>query len=466
MPFEKVLVCNRGEIARRVIRTCKRLGVATVAVYSEADADAPHVSDADEAVLVGPAPAKDSYLNVEAILAALKKTGAKAVHPGYGFLSEKSAFARAVAEAGAVFIGPSPDTLDAFGDKMKARHVALSAGTSPVPGTDEPIAIDTAEGVAHAKAIAAKVGYPIVVKAVGGGGGIGMQVVADEAGVERALKSCSDRGKASFADARVYLERYVAQPRHIEVQVFCDAHGQAFALGERECSVQRRHQKIVEESPSPASFFAGAAGEKRRADLYEAALRVVKKVGYVGAGTCEFIADAEGDLFFLEVNARLQVEHPVTEMVTGLDLVELQLRVAAGERLPDLSSVARSGHAIEARVYAEDPSKGFIPKPGPIDELVWAGGAGEVQTRALRIESGVRAGSKITPYYDPMIAKVVAWAETRDAAIGELDRALAGTVIAPATTNIAFLRKLCASDEFRSGAYDTKFAEILAKRPA
>ncbi|MBX3208445.1 MAG: ATP-grasp domain-containing protein [Labilithrix sp.] len=466
MPFEKVLVCNRGEIARRVIRTCKRLGIATVAVYSEADADAPHVSDADEAVLVGPAPAKDSYLNVEAILGALKKTGAKAVHPGYGFLSEKSAFARAVAEAGAVFIGPSPDTLDAFGDKMKARHVALSAGTSPVPGTDEPIAIDTAEGVAHAKAIAAKVGYPIVVKAVGGGGGIGMQVVADETGVERALKSCSDRGKASFADARVYLERYVAQPRHIEVQVFCDTHGQAFALGERECSVQRRHQKIVEESPSPASFFAGAEGEKRRADLYDAALRVVKKVGYVGAGTCEFIADDQGNLFFLEVNARLQVEHPVTEMVTGLDLVELQLRVAAGDKLPDLSSVVRSGHAIEARIYAEDPAKGFIPKPGPIDELVWAGGAGEVQSRALRVESGVKAGSKITPYYDPMIAKVVAWGETRDRAIDELDRALAATVIAPATTNVAFLRKLFASEEFRAGAYDTKFAEVLAKRPA
>lgn len=465
MLFDKVLVCNRGEIARRVIRTCKRLGIATVAIHSEADADAPHVTDADEAVLVGPAPAKDSYLNVEAILAALKKTGARAVHPGYGFLSEKSSFARAVAEAGAVFIGPPPDVLDAFGDKMKARHVALSAGTSPVPGTDEPIAIETPEGIAHAKEVAAKIGYPIVVKAVGGGGGIGMQVVTDEASIERALKSCSDRGKASFADPRVYLERYVSKPRHIEVQVFCDQHGQAFALGERECSVQRRHQKIVEEAPSAAAFFAGEAGARRKADLFDAALRVVKKVGYVGAGTCEFIADDAGNLFFLEVNARLQVEHPVTEMITGLDLVELQLRVAAGEKLPDLSSLVRKGHAIEARVYAEDPSKGFIPKPGPIDELVWAGGAGEAQSRALRIESGVKAGSKITPYYDPMIAKVVAWGETREAAIAELDRALAGTTIAPATTNIAFLRKLLASEEFCTGAYDTKFAEVLAKRP-
>ncbi|HEY8074009.1 MAG TPA: biotin carboxylase N-terminal domain-containing protein [Labilithrix sp.] len=462
--FDKILVANRGEIARRVMRTCKRLGIKTVAVCSEADADAPHVTDADEHVVIGPPPAKDSYLNVEAMLGALKKTGARAVHPGYGFLSERSAFARAVAEAGAVFIGPPPEVLDAFGDKMKARHVALSAGTSPVPGTDEPIAIDTPEGVAHAKGVAQKVGYPVIVKAVGGGGGIGMQIVQDEGGIERALKSCSDRGKASFADARVFLERYVSQPRHIEVQVFCDAHGQAFALGERECSVQRRHQKIVEETPSPAPFFAGEEGERRRRALWDAALRVVKKVGYVGAGTCEFIADDKGDLFFLEVNARLQVEHPVTEMVTGLDLVELQLRVASGEKLPDLSNVKKSGHAIEARVYAEDPAKGFIPKPGPIDELVWAGGAGEAQTKTLRVESGVRAGSKVTPYYDPMIAKVVAWGDTRDAAIAELDRALGGTTIAPCTTNLAFLRKVLASEEFRTGRYDTKFAEILAKR--
>jgi acetyl/propionyl-CoA carboxylase alpha subunit len=465
--FKKVLVCNRGEIARRVMRTCKRLGIATVAVYSEADAEAPHVADADEAVLLGPAAAKDSYLNIDAILAAIEKTGADAVHPGYGFLSEKSAFARALLERGVVFVGPPPDVLDAFGDKMKARHVALSAGTSPVPGTDEPIAIDTPEGVAHAKEVAAKVGYPIVAKAVGGGGGIGMQVVQEEAGLERALKSCSDRGKASFADARVYMEKYVGKPRHIEVQIFCDTHGQAFALGERECSVQRRHQKIIEETPSPASFFAGAEGDKRRADLMEAALRVVKKVGYVGAGTCEFIADEAGNLYFLEVNARLQVEHPVTEMVTGLDLVELQLRVAAGEKLPDLSAsaVRRNGHAIEARVYAEDASKGFIPKPGPIDELVWVGGAGEVQSRTLRIESGVRAGNKVTPFYDPMVAKVVAWGETREAAIAELDRAVAATTIAPCTTNLGFVRKVLASDEFRAGQYDTKFAELLAKRP-
>jgi acetyl-CoA carboxylase biotin carboxylase subunit/3-methylcrotonyl-CoA carboxylase alpha subunit len=465
MSFRKVLVANRGEIARRVIRTCRRLGIRTVAVYSDADRDAPHVRDADEAVLLGPSPPKDSYLRVEAIVEAIRSTGAEAVHPGYGFLSEKSAFARAVEAAGAVFIGPSPEVLDAFGDKMKARAVALAAGTAPVPGTNEPIAVGTTEGLLQAKRVAAEVGYPIVVKAVGGGGGIGMQVVDAEAGLERALSSCSDRGRASFSDARVYLERYASRPRHIEVQIFADKAGHAYALGDRECSVQRRHQKILEESPSAAPFFAGEEGATRRATLHASALRVVQWVGYVGAGTCEFIADEKGDLYFLEVNARLQVEHPVTEMVTGLDLVELQLSVASGEALPDLSALKPRGHAIEARVYAEDPAKGFIPKPGSIDELVWAGGRGEVQSASLRVESGVGPGTKVTPFYDPMIAKIVAWGETREASIRELDVALAGTVIAPCVTNLGFLRRVLASEEFRTSRYDTKFAEGLAKRP-
>ncbi len=463
--FDKVLVANRGEIARRVIRTCKRLGIATVAVYSEADVEAPHVTDADEAVLLGPAAAKDSYLNVDAMLRAIAQTHAAAVHPGYGFLSENASFARSVLARGVTFIGPPPDVLDAFGDKMKARHVARAAGTSPVPGTDEPVAIDTSEAIAHARDLAAKIGYPLIVKAVGGGGGIGMQIVREEAQLDRALKSCSDRGKASFSDARVYLERYASTPRHIEVQVLCDSHGNAYALGERECSLQRRHQKILEESPSAAPFFEGDAGAARRRALFDAALRVVKSVGYVGAGTCEFIADADGDMYFLEVNARLQVEHPVTEMVTGLDLVELQLRVAAGERLPDLSDVKPNGHSIEVRICAEDPAKGFIPKPGPIDELSWCGGAGEVQSQRVRVESGVRAGSKVTPFYDPMIAKLVAWGEDRSAAIAELDRALATTRVAPLTTNIDFVRRVLASEEFKTSRYDTTFAEAFAKRP-
>jgi acetyl/propionyl-CoA carboxylase alpha subunit len=462
--FDKVLVANRGEIARRVMRTCKRLGIATVAIYSDADRDAPHVAEADEAVRVGPPPARDSYLNVEAIVAAVRQTGARAVHPGYGFLSEKPAFARAVAEAGAVFVGPPPAVLEAFGDKMKARHVALAAGTRPVPGTDEAIPIDTPAGQEEAQRAALRVGYPVVVKAVSGGGGIGMQVVGEPQSLERALRTCSDRGRAAFADARVFLEHYVEEPRHIEVQVFCDGQGGAYALGERECSLQRRHQKILEESPSPAPFFAGDAGAARKGALFEAALRVVQQAGYVGAGTCEFIADAAGNLFFLEVNARLQVEHPVTEMVSGLDLVELQLRVAAGERLPDLSAVVRRGHAVEVRIYAEDPARGFLPRPGSIDHLVWAGGAGEAQTARLRVESGVRAGSQVTPFYDPMIAKVIAWSETRAGALDELDRALAGTVIAPATTNREFLRRVLADPEFRAGRYDTAFAEALARR--
>jgi len=462
--FRKLLIANRGEIARRVIRTAKRLGIATVAVYSEADAAAPHVAEADEAIAIGPAAAKDSYLNIAALVAAVRATGADAVHPGYGFLSEKSDFARALAAEGVTFVGPTPDVLDAFGDKMKARHVALAAGTRPVPGTDAPIAIDTDEGIAAAKAVAAEVGYPIVVKAVGGGGGIGMQVVAGEEGIAKALQSCSDRGKASFADARVYLERYVSQPRHIEVQIFADTHGQVFALGERECSLQRRHQKIVEESPSAAPFFAGEAGEARRRDLYEAAVRVVRHVGYVGAGTCEFIADAEGNLFFLEVNARLQVEHPVTEMVTGLDLVEWQLRVAAGQKLPDWSAIPRRGHAIEARVYAEDPAKSFVPKPGPIAALSWLGGRGEVLNETIRIESGVVAGNAVTPFYDPMVAKVVAWGETRAEATERLAEILATTTIEPLVTNMNFVRAVLATPEWIESRYDTKFAEAFAKR--
>ena len=463
-PFEKILVANRGEIARRVLRTCRRLGIRTVAIHSEADRDAPHVTDADEAVLVGPSAPKESYLNADAVVAAARATGAQAVHPGYGFLSERASFARAIADAGAVFIGPPPRVLEAFGDKMKARHVALAAGATTVPGTDEPIAVDAPDGLERARRAARAVGYPIMVKAVGGGGGIGMQIVTDEELLERALRTCSDRGKAAFADPRVYLEHYVREPRHIEVQVFCDEHDASFALGERECSVQRRHQKLIEESPSPAAFFEGPEGEARRTALHEAALRVVRHAGYVGAGTCEFIADSEGRLYFLEVNARLQVEHPVTEMVTGLDLVELQLRVAAGERLPDLSRVPRRGHAVEARVCAEDASRGFLPRPGRVDHLVWAGQPGEPQTPELRVESAVRAGGTVTPYYDSMIAKVIAWGTTRAAAIARLDEALATTSLGPCTTNISFLRQTLADPAFRSGRYDTRLAARLAQQ--
>jgi acetyl/propionyl-CoA carboxylase alpha subunit len=464
--FGKVLVANRGEIACRVMRTCRRLGVRTVAVYSDADEKAMHVEMADEAVRIGPPPVRESYLSIDAIVAAARQTGAEAIHPGYGLLSEKGAFARAVVEAGVVFIGPPADVLDALGDKMKARHVALAAGVAPVPGIDEPLPIEGDEAILRARTEAARIGYPIVVKAVGGGGGIGMQVVESEDKLERSMKSCADRARAAFGDARVYLERYLRSPKHIEVQGLCDARGGAVSLGERECSVQRRHQKIVEESPSPAGFFTGDAGSARRRALEDAAMKVFRRAGYIGAGTCEFIVDERGEAFFLEVNARLQVEHPVTEMCTGLDLVEQQLRVASGDALaPEIArGPTRGGHAIEVRVYAEDPAKSFIPQPGRLSRVAWPAAAGD-----LRVETGFREGDTVTPFYDPLLAKIVAHGPDRPSAIARLDRALGATELeltgpkGPAQTNLAFLRRVLASEPFRDGTYDTHFAEVFAK---
>jgi acetyl/propionyl-CoA carboxylase alpha subunit len=451
--FTKILIANRGEIAARIARTCRRMGVATVGVHSEADAGALHTTAVDESVLVGPAAVKESYLNVAAILDAAKRTGAQAIHPGYGLLSEKSHFARAVIDAGLTWIGPSPESLDRLGDKMRSRHTALAANVPPVPGADAPI-----ETVEAAREVTARIGFPALVKAVGGGGGIGMQIVKDDAGLERAMKSCSDRAAQAFNDARVYIERYVERPRHIEVQIFGDTHGNVVALGERECSLQRRHQKIVEESPAPA--FQGERGPAHRAAILDAAVRIGRAAGYVGAGTCEFIWDQEREEFyFLETNCRIQVEHPVTEMVTGLDLVEWQLRVATGEALGDaLLNVQLAGHAIEARLYAEDPSKGFIPKPGDVNELTWPAGEG------IRVDAGIAAPGKVTPYYDPMVAKIIAHAPTREAAIAKLGEALAATHVAPLVSNLAFLKAVIVSPEFTVGRYDTSFAEIFAKR--
>ena len=459
----KILIANRGEIACRILRTCKRLGIATVAVYSDADAEAPHVRLADEAVRLGPPPVKESYLNADAILAAARQTGADGLHPGYGLLSENAGFARRVAEAGVTFIGPPPAVLDAFGDKIKARQVARAAGVAPPPGTDGPI---DPEDTAALAAQAERIGYPLLVKAAGGGGGIGMAVVEDPAKLARAVTACSDRGRSSFADPRVYLERYVRSPKHIEVQVLCDGQGGSVALGERECSVQRRHQKIIEETPSAAPFFAGPEGEARRQELLTSALRIVNSVGYVGAGTVEFVASASGELWFLEVNARLQVEHCVTEMVTGIDLVEQQIRVASGERLSGaVLRPARQGHSIEARVYAEDPAKRFAPQPGTLARVVWPRTGDD-----LRVETGVAEGLAVTPFYDPLLAKIVAHGSDRDAAIARLDQALADTVIDlvapsgnPAGTNLTFLRKVLAAPAFLEGRYDTSFAEALAK---
>jgi acetyl/propionyl-CoA carboxylase alpha subunit len=459
--FQKVLVANRGEIAVRILKTCERLGIPTVAVFSDADVAAPHVRLADEAVRLGPPPVRESYLNLDAIRGAIEATGATAVHPGYGLLSESPELARAVADAGAVFVGPPVPALAAFGDKLKARAVARAVGVAPPPGSDGALDLADPERLAVE---AERIGYPVLVKAAGGGGGIGMQVVTGGSELERAARSCADRGRAAFGDERVYLERYLSRPRHIEVQVVADRHGQAVALGERDCTVQRRHQKILEESPSPAPMFEGDRGAERRRWLLEAAVRILQHVGYEGAGTVEFVADGSGELYFLEVNARLQVEHPVTEMVTGLDLVELQLRVAAGEALPaSVLATEPRGHAIEARLYAEDPGKRFMPQPGRLEVLEWP-----PATEGVRVDSGVEAGSEITPYYDPMIAKVIAHGATRTEAIARLEQALATTRLSlvgpkgPKATNLHFLRRVLADARFLGGDHDTGLAEAIA----
>jgi acetyl-CoA carboxylase biotin carboxylase subunit/3-methylcrotonyl-CoA carboxylase alpha subunit len=456
------MIANRGEIACRVIRTAKRLGIPTLAVYSEADAGAPHVTMADEAECIGPAPVAKSYLAIETLVATAKARGVTAIHPGYGLLSENAKFARVLADAGITFVGPPPDVLDAFGDKIRARAVARAVGVSPPPGSDGPISPDATEQL---RALADRVGYPLLVKAAGGGGGIGMQIVHKEKQLERALASCADRGRSAFGDARVYLERYVVSPKHIEVQVLCDAHGNGTVVGDRECSMQRRHQKIIEEAPSAAPFFASPAGAELRAKLHRSALAIVEHVGYRGAGTVEFVASQTGELFFLEVNARLQVEHCVTEMCTGIDLVEQQLRIAAGEPLDRqaLEATAR-GHSIEARVYAEDPAKSFVPQPGRIAALDWPS-----EKPWLRIEAGYREGMEVTPYYDPLLAKIVVHGSDRNEAIDRMDAALGDTRIelagaaGPAATNVAFCRQLVTSPAFRDASYDTSFAEALAK---
>ena len=460
--FKRVLVANRGEIACRIFRTLERLGIESVAVFSDADVAAPHVAAADQAVRLGAAPLAHSYLNAQLVLTAALESGADAIHPGYGLLSENAGFAEMVRAAGLTFIGPPAAALEAMGDKLQARAVARSVGASPPPGSDGPVAPGDAERLA---AEAERIGYPILVKAAGGGGGIGMQIVRASGELQRAAQTCADRGKAAFADERIYLERYLDRPRHIEVQVLCDDHGNAVALGERECSVQRRHQKVIEESPSPAAFFLGEAGAHRRRELHAQALAVVRAVDYRGAGTVEFVANAAGELFFLEVNARLQVEHPVTEAVTGLDLVEQQLAVASGQRLsPAVLGAASRGHAIEARVYAEDPARGFMPQPGRIEELAWPSGPG------IRVDAGVAEGSEVTPHYDPMLAKIIAYGEDRAQAIARLSEALKSTrlrLVGPKgarVTNLQFLAEVLASPEFGAGDYDTALAEKLVAR--
>jgi 3-methylcrotonyl-CoA carboxylase alpha subunit len=438
--FERILIANRGEIACRVARTARRLGVGTVAVYSDADARALHVEACDQAFRIGAAPPRESYLNGTAIIDVAKQSGAQAIHPGYGFLSENEAFAAACARAGLVFVGPPPAAIAAMGSKSAAKAIMASAGVPVVPGyhgDDQDPALLARE--------AAGVGYPVLIKAVSGGGGKGMKVAQSASEFAPALASAQREGQASFGDARVLLERYLSSPRHIEIQVFADTHGNAIHLFERDCSVQRRHQKVLEEAPAPGM------DEGRRRAMGEAAVAAAKAIGYVGAGTVEFIAEQDGAFYFMEMNTRLQVEHPVTEMITGVDLVEWQLRVAAGEPLPRAqASLAIDGHAIEARVYAEDPDRGFLPSIGRIAHWRMPEDSARV-----RVDTGFRAGDDVTPYYDPMLAKVIAWGEDRERARAALIVALGQCEVAGVTTNLAFLERVLAHEAFAAGRLST-----------
>jgi 3-methylcrotonyl-CoA carboxylase alpha subunit len=440
--FAKILIANRGEIACRIMRTARRMGIGAVAVYSEADTQALHVALADEARLIGPAPARESYLNIAALIAAARDSGAEAVHPGYGFLSENADFADACVAAGLVFIGPPAEAIRAMGSKAAAKALMEARGVPVVPGYH---GAEQDEGKFIAEA--GRIGFPVIIKASAGGGGRGMRVVAGPGEFAQALDGARREAKGAFGDDRMLLERYLERPRHIEVQVFGDTHGNLVHLFERDCSIQRRHQKIVEEAPGPGLDPA------RRAAMGEAALAAARAVGYVGAGTVEFIVEGAG-FYFMEMNTRIQVEHPVTEAVTGLDLVEWQFRVAAGEPLPLCQDEIRlKGHAIEARLYAENPARGFLPSAGTLHSLNLPEGEG------VRVESGVRAGDVVTPFYDAMIAKIIAWGEDRESARARLRRALADTAILGVATNLGLLTRIVADPEFAERAVDTGFIE-------
>ncbi|SFN74920.1 acetyl/propionyl/methylcrotonyl-CoA carboxylase subunit alpha [Mycetocola miduiensis] len=455
--FGTVLVANRGEIACRVLRTLRTLGIRSVAVYSDADRNAKHVTDADTAVRIGPAPAAQSYLDISAVIGAAVASGADAIHPGYGFLSENAAFARACADAGIVFIGPGVEALEVMGDKIRSKNHVASSGVPVIPGDSRP-------GLSNAELAdaAATVGYPLLIKPSAGGGGKGMHAVSGPADLESALVTARRVAAAAFGDDTLFLERLVAHPRHIEVQLLADTHGSVIHLGERECSLQRRHQKVIEEAPSPL-LDSGT-----RSRIGEAACRVAESVGYVGAGTVEFLvsADRPDEFFFMEMNTRLQVEHPVTEEVTGLDLVAEQIRIAAGEPLREAQrDVAMSGHAIEARVYAEDPERGFLPATGTVLELHEATGDG------IRVDSSLRRGLVVGSDYDPMLAKVIAHGSDRNEALARLDRALADTTVLGVRTNIEYLRLLLADGDVRAGDLDTslidrRLPELTFRRPA
>ena len=456
--FARVLIANRGEVAVRIIQTCRRLGVRTVAVYSDADAGAPNVQLADESYRLGEAPLQKSYLNVPALLDAIRVTGADAVHPGYGLLSENAAFAAAVRALGVTFIGPDTAALETFGDKLAARALARSLGVAPPPGTES--AVDPADSAALDRALR-EVGLPLIVKAAGGGGGIGMLRVDRAEDLAPAAATCAQRGQAAFSNPKVYLERYLERPRHVEVQVVAAGPGQIWAVGERECSVQRRHQKLIEEAPSPAAFLSRPGA---RAALHESAVRIIAEQRYVGLATVEFVVDDAGVPYFLEVNPRLQVEHGITELVYGLDLVELQLLATAGDPIATPPTQPGRGHAVEVRLYAEDPERGFMPQPGTLDRFSFPPVSAE-----FRVDTGLRAGDVVTPHYDPLLAKVMAHGETRQAAIDRLlhglnqaDVQLTGKT-GPKRSNLGLMKELLVNAVFTSGQYTTHLVEDVLR---
>jgi len=449
---KKILIANRGEIAVRIARACREMGISPIAVYSECDRAALHVRYADEAYAVGPSAPRESYLRIDRILDAAKQSGADAVHPGYGFLAENEQFAAAVRDAGLTFIGPTPEAIALMGSKTAARIAAKRAGVPIVPGTEEPLSPEV--GDAEIARVADDIGYPLLVKAVAGGGGKGMRTVSDPAELANAVRAARSEAGTAFGDAAVYLERQLTRPRHIEVQLLGDMHGTIIPFVERECSIQRRHQKVVEETPSLAITPA------LRVAMTSAAAAVAKAVGYTNAGTIEFLLDESGAFYFLEMNTRLQVEHPITEMVTGLDLVRWQIRIARGERLTiDSARVLQPiGHAIECRIYAEDPDNGFLPSPGRILALRAPSGPG------VRDDSGATAGLEVPIFYDPMISKLIAWAEDRPQAIARMRRALAEYLVVGIKTTLPFFTWLLEEPEFSEGRFHTTYLDELLKQ--
>jgi acetyl-CoA carboxylase, biotin carboxylase subunit len=449
-PIKKILIANRGEIAVRIIRACREMDIATVAVYSEADRAALHVRHADEAWPIGPPPSRESYLRIDRVLEAARRSGAEAVHPGYGFLAENPEFARACEEGGLVFIGPTSQTMALMGEKTSARRVASRAGVPVVPGTLEPLGDMAAIG--HE---AERIGFPLMLKAAAGGGGKGLRLVRERAQLEAAAERARSEALSAFADDRIYLEKAIDRPRHIEIQVLADHHGHVVHLFERECSIQRRHQKVMEESPSP---FVTPELRERMGTL---AVALAREAGYRNAGTMEFLVDAERQPYFLEMNTRLQVEHPVTEMVTGEDLVKLQIQVAQGQELPFAQEDLRQrGHALECRVYAEDPARGFLPSPGPLRVLRAPGGPG------VRDDSGVYEGGEVPIHYDPLISKLVAWGRDRPEALARMRRAVSEYVVLGIQTTLPFFERVLDDPDFVAGRFDTSFVDrVLAAGP-